>query len=294
MWRKALAVTRALRTVDILGGIDLPDEKDDDEDVSGSDCSAQEPPLPPPGSPLPPRELTGPTGHSLVVLSPVAGAGPPRKVGVFQGLGVLHFASKLQQRVKERRFRFVRAQMRAAIARGEVVSEVSFSSGDEKNLKQFQGDPAMYSEEALAKRERLRHHPKLQAAISAWWRDLPKKMKEGTGTIDRRTYLLCFVPVYCRLVPGSPVKEAQKAVLEDWENESRDGKIDENVFFKSMFTLADTWVDTTDGREYIEFITKLHGIVFQPGSQSAEALERHRMKLEKRADRAARNADKKR
>jgi Ca2+-binding EF-hand superfamily protein len=150
-------------------------------------------------------------------------------------------------------------------------SKLSTSKSKKKSKMKWQnystqGDLSMYSNNNAIKRERLRNNPEIIAIIDHWWSQviLAKYDKNHDDVLNKSEYMNLHKALGRALSDPStksdPTEETKMAE-EDWLLDTislnmADGAryLNENMFIRSIFELADLWTDTTNVQEYIQFL----------------------------------------
>jgi hypothetical protein len=109
----------------------------------------------------------------------------------------------------------------------------------------------MYSNTALLQRESLKFDPKVKALLDKIWQITDNN---HNGSVDKDEYVTISKKLYYALVDHDP-EEATKIAEEEWELDSFGlGKMDKTRFVQSWFQLTDTWTDSINKQEYVDFL----------------------------------------
>ena len=150
---------------------------------------------------------------------------------------------KLKTRSQAARIRVMNSTIETALARGVEVDTRGTNA-----LKV--GDMKQYSRENLAKRDKLRRSTLINVVVAEWWNSVSEDDK-----IDKVLYKEIFTPLYFRLVRQGTLRAAKIAVEDDWNVDSGGHPyLDQDRFFFSLFSLADTWCDTSKEGDYVDFL----------------------------------------
>jgi hypothetical protein len=107
----------------------------------------------------------------------------------------------------------------------------------------------------LTKRRALQKHPLVVGAIDKFWTILPKN---SAGRISKSVYVEFALRLYKIINSDFVYNEAVKTVEEDWLRDSqRQESISYNVFFTSLFELADVWCPQISAAAYSTFLSKI-------------------------------------
>lgn len=144
-----------------------------------------------------------------------------------------------------------------------------------------QGDLSHYTIDNILRREKLKAHKGVLSAVRQFW-DATDMIKDSFGNIKKQQYLDFNLKLHLALVPDVDIGDAKQEAEADWEKDcnrarvqesaknasaigSSLGHIDESpgvaregicfqLFFESLFELADTWCENICGDEYSEFL----------------------------------------
>jgi hypothetical protein len=106
----------------------------------------------------------------------------------------------------------------------------------------------------------------IQTVIGSWWEQLELNT---LGQLDKGRYLEINIALHHLVQPGISDKEAFETANLDFNEDTKrlreasrleKGKIpmmDFDSFYESMFELCDTWVNTTEEADYIDFIVQM-------------------------------------
>jgi hypothetical protein len=114
----------------------------------------------------------------------------------------------------------------------------------DNNLK-LQGNLEHYSIKSLQKRDNLKRNEFVKQEIMTFW-DSIDMIKDENGNINKATYITFNIKLQLGLVEGGVTEEEGMAEAEaDWVKDSVEGEyMSYSEFSKSMFELADMWVDS--------------------------------------------------
>jgi len=167
--------------------------------------------------------------------------------------------------VGDKRIETTQEELRAKIAAGRVV--VQASSEAELNAVEFwqQGDVDLSTAENLKARHRLKSDESVRAALHAWWAAVKANglLTEDAAepVLRREGYEIIFLRFHKLLLDTWNYDEAKATVAEDWIEDlgdsERSGGMPQEVFFASLFELADLWTPSIDAAVYAEFLRRL-------------------------------------
>ena len=177
--------------------------------------------------------------------------------------------------VGDKRIETTQEELRAKIATGRVV--VQASSEAELNAVEFwqQGDVDLSTAESLKARHRLKSDESVRAALHAWWAAVKANglLTEDAAepVLRREGYEIIFLRFHKLLLDTWNYDEAKATVAEDWiedlgDSETRGG-MPQEVFFASLFELADLWTPIIDAAVYAEFLRRLLASCFEAGGK---------------------------
>ena len=177
--------------------------------------------------------------------------------------------------VGDKRIETMQEELRARIAAGRVV--VQASSEAELNAVAFwqQGDVDLSSAENLKVRQRLKSDEIVRAALHAWWAAVKANglLTEDAAepVLRREGYETIFLRFHKLLLDTWNYDEAKATVAEDWIEDlggsERSGGMPQEVFFTSLFELADLWTPSIDAAVYAEFLRRLLASCFEAGGK---------------------------
>ena len=128
----------------------------------------------------------------------------------------------------------------------------------------FTIDLTMLQPDALIRRRKLRNNEKVVSAISRWWDSIEHNNETTRKVISRDYYIWMSTILIKILLPELEVKECALRILADWNYDSRGRKeIDQQVFFDSIFMMADSWTEEIGAEIYSTFIDDLHSGVLE-------------------------------
>lgn len=129
-----------------------------------------------------------------------------------------------------------------------------------------QGDAALESADAKAKRAALRSHPRVREALKVWW-DTAERCSDATsrspgGGLLRTTYVEHAKRCFKAMIEQWDEAAALASADEDWQRDVHGGaSLSRARFEDSMFELADTWAFDIDGDEYASLLWELFSCV---------------------------------
>ena len=180
-----------------------------------------------------------------------------------------------------------------AVAAGSVVTT---TDGQADLAKWQQGDAELSTDDNLARRESLRRHPEVVAALDAFFEYCVKaqlkarlasegsfeKISSDSVTFititedtdidalvdvldtsiscDRQGYFAIFIRIYKVLLSQEDNQDAEESIANDWE-EDRNGQtyMSREALQQSLFELVDVWTESISAAEYAKFIWDLMG-----------------------------------
>lgn len=128
-----------------------------------------------------------------------------------------------------------------------------------------QGDAELSTEANFKRRFKLRRAPKVIDALDAFWKSavagsgVAGKIDED-GHITKEGHRQLYMRIYkVMLEEWDPeATEADESIEEDWEKDAQGGdSLSRELFFDSLFELADTWTPSIDEQEYADFLWNL-------------------------------------
>jgi hypothetical protein len=148
-------------------------------------------------------------------------------------------------------------RMMKAIEEGGVRLQRTMSTVSDPKL---QGDLRMVAPAVMAQRLALKKSPQIQALISSWWKSMGL---EENGEMNETTYLNINMALHFSVCPDLSDEEALETAHDDWLDDMECLESDDRTtmrypaFFEAMYQVCDTWVDTTDEDDYVEFGTEM-------------------------------------
>lgn len=138
-------------------------------------------------------------------------------------------------------------------------SASSFSSSASSYRKQ--GDPDLYTDPNLRKREQLQSDPLVLGGIARFWDTFPC-VRQGHETIVQRDYADVLMKCFKALVAPSEfsVAEAKRIVEKDWERDMGGdpaATMSRPQFERALFEVADIWTVGIGAELYRSFLAKL-------------------------------------
>ena len=109
-----------------------------------------------------------------------------------------------------------------------------------------QGDVELNTANAIRDRSELRRHPKVLAALDAFWkatlRSIQQNGREQDTTLNMYGYTYLFQRVYRVLIHTWDAEDAEECIGEDWEQDAKGREsLAMDQLYDSLFELADTW-----------------------------------------------------
>ena len=177
--------------------------------------------------------------------------------------------------VGDKRIETTQEALRSQIAAGRVFTQVS--SEAELNVLAFwqQGDVDLSTAENLKVRHHLKYDESVRAALHAWWAALQANglltKDVAEPVLQREGYETVFLRFHKLLLDTWNYDEAKATIAEDWiedlgGSETRGG-MPQEVFFASLFELADLWTPSIDAAVYAEFLRRLLASCFEAGGK---------------------------
>ena len=193
----------------------------------------------------------------------------------------VHDRAVMQQGLAKARIRQKRLAAQHAIASGRVETQ---RTGTESQCAVWQqGDESMYTSERLIQREALRHDANIVSTLQLFW-DYATYHSSCEGfpspcvapqpdvclqrTLTFPMYEKIFQRIYQAVLEDWCPIDAKATIAEDWENDARGmTELTRELFFDSIFELADHWCSDIGANEYNAFIRRLLGLitVYPPG-----------------------------
>ena len=111
-------------------------------------------------------------------------------------------------------------------------------------------------EEALQRRRALRRSMRVANAAIRFWQLLGTSSPDDTAGYE--AYEALHNRVTAVLAPEMRPWEAERAAEDDWAEDAGEGAefITLSQFAKGMFSIADMWTDSTDERDYVDFLVR--------------------------------------
>lgn len=165
--------------------------------------------------------------------------------------------AKLEAMVKREQ-----ASIEATLAEGSVVLE----RGVDEDAMAFHLQGNIELNTAINLKARMKHRaaPRIVQVLRIW-RDTALRSECSSlesPSISREGHAMCLRPVYRALMEEYDPGEADSAIAEDWEADSRSqGQLSSVAFGDAIFELADVWTMGLEEDEYVEFLWGLLGHV---------------------------------
>lgn len=124
-----------------------------------------------------------------------------------------------------------------------------------------QGDPDLYTDTNLRKREQLQSDPLVLGGIARFWDTFPC-VRQGHETLVQRDYVDVLMKCFKALVAPSEfsVAEAKRIVEKDWERDMGGdpaATMSRPQFERALFEVADIWTVGIGAELYRSFLAKL-------------------------------------
>jgi Ca2+-binding EF-hand superfamily protein len=134
-----------------------------------------------------------------------------------------------------------------------------------------QGNIEMYTNSNMKQREQNRHHPLVVEALDNFWEVLPKTM---FGNINKSIYAWYTRKLYFSFTPAATEEEFRRILDEDWKNDAVwSCSMNVRMFRVAMYNLADIWCETTEPKEYHDFLVRCMSIVQSGGPYTGTTRE---------------------
>ncbi|XXQ32824.1 EF-hand domain-containing protein [Plasmodiophora brassicae] len=148
----------------------------------------------------------------------------------------------------------------------EAATDLSVIVDGQEVIHEYctQVDPNMYTTEALAVRERLRHDPVVVRVAREFWSTFGKAFSESRDDDQRLLNRLTYVDFHMRLVralypPDALTDEASRRLaVDDWASDSRGAtRMNFKEFRAALYEIADLWTPSLDASDYVYFLKVL-------------------------------------
>jgi hypothetical protein len=107
----------------------------------------------------------------------------------------------------------------------------------------------------LAKRRALKKHPLVFKSVDKFWSLVPKN---PSGFLSKEVYLEFVLRLFKIINPDFVYEDALRTVEEDWLRDSKnEGSLSYDMFFNSVFELADVWCPDVSAPAYASFFAKV-------------------------------------
>ena len=168
------------------------------------------------------------------------------------------------------------ASVHALVESGQVVLE---QSADQNAVAfHLQGNLELNTADNLKTRMKHRMAPRIVQALGIW-----KETALRSGCLDldsefisREGHALCLRPVYRALMEEYEPEEAEEAISDDWEADTRGaGQLSCAAFGDAIFELSDVWTETLEEQEYVDFLWRLLEHVTRSLSGGDELVYKH-------------------
>lgn len=169
----------------------------------------------------------------------------------------------------------------------------------------LQGDEALNTEEAFEERGKIRRHASVLAALDKWWLAVQQSAAaqgHPVRSMCKEQYLQIYRLLYFDLLGEEDYdeKEADAEGLDEWQNDSKDGRTMERTqFLDAIFEVCDLYTEGIDPQEYADWLsqclTRMLGpdgcFMLNPGGLSLA--DRQKQEEEERRKQAEKDAKKK-
>lgn len=122
-----------------------------------------------------------------------------------------------------------------------------------------QGDPTMYTENNVARRQEIRNDVVVVEMLNKFWETL-SPVRNGKAALTQKEYVNVFLKMYKALTHPEEfcIIEGRKIVKRDWAHDCAESNtMSKHAFLKSLFEVADIWTTSTDPVEYSSFLERL-------------------------------------
>ena len=151
------------------------------------------------------------------------------------------------------------------------------------------GNPEMYTDENIKKRNDLRDNDTVKDAITEFMRD--KFHTTGQGAVSKDEYFRVFVKIGMILRPGIDADDLQKMIKDEWEQDVQDRRdegepeddnmataaqadfLDHQKLYNAIFELVDIWCPDIDEFQYKKFLELLDHRLTYEGQQDSSAYD---------------------
>ena len=125
----------------------------------------------------------------------------------------------------------------------------------------LQGDPDMYSDEAIQRRRELFNHPQIRRLLDLFWHTYEKNE-------DNEIVFTEYASVHIKMAKAVlgedqfDVKLAQHQAVQDWKRDTGGSAFNVGLkygqFIRSLFELVDIWTDSLEPEDYVQFLETLY------------------------------------
>lgn len=154
---------------------------------------------------------------------------------------------------------------------GSVVTQVSSGQVNELETLHWtqQGDSSLATREKFAERLKLRHAPRVQEVLHAFW-TAAVRSQGGSASAELFSFTLLdaklgfegfhalFTRVYAALLDDYDAEEAAGSIFDDFIADAKgNDHLTNSEMGDSLFELADYWVGSIDATDYADFLWRL-------------------------------------
>ena len=129
------------------------------------------------------------------------------------------------------------------LASGDVVTTVESRAELEELEMWQQGDASLSTREKMLERQALRHDRRVLEALQAFWEAAQRSMQSGgdasASTLHKEGHAIMLRRVYRVMIRNYDPVEAERAIEEDWRNDTKGADVlTRKRFCDSFFELA--------------------------------------------------------
>ena len=153
---------------------------------------------------------------------------------------------------KGKRYERIREELKSTIEDYGIICEVS-GEQDLNHTYRLQGNLEMYNTDNQTRRKNNKTNKLILSKLEIWWAKLPKC--SNTDIIDKDIYSWLSSKLFRTFVPNASEGECEMCIEEDWKTDSKGmSTMSTDLFNDAMFQFADIWCETSDHREYADFL----------------------------------------